>query len=324
MDSHCGKNEEGSIWWDFARNRALGSLGCSSELKELTGQAGVDDEFGGNTIRHSMMTKLRQEGASLEQVNEFTRHAPGSNVVDRFYNKPEKAQDLSSVVYVGQVIWIIQGGGGCNVDICCAGVDGNLFESNPLVGFETEPEPINHSTVFLMKLRSITSGHMGLSLDGKAHDGMKSQLVVVCYLDHITHAVVDWFWFAVKAKWYDNAKIPSCNPAYTNKDSIQYKEKIEFGGRTEYRRFRGRDRYVVITNPIEANEDRINYMDDARASAIARIDNLNASRNDYNASTLNIIQTFILAALPYLITSITDINDPLLALNGAADEASPK
>ncbi|KAA6325733.1 MAG: hypothetical protein EZS28_054033, partial [Streblomastix strix] len=98
MDSHCGKCEEGSIWWDFTHNRVLGCLGCSNELKELIGQAEVDDEFGGNTIRHSMMTKLRQEGASFEQVNEFTRHAPGSSVVDRFYNKPEKAQDLGSLL----------------------------------------------------------------------------------------------------------------------------------------------------------------------------------------------------------------------------------
>ncbi|KAA6368060.1 MAG: hypothetical protein EZS28_036411, partial [Streblomastix strix] len=63
-----------------------------------------------------------------------------------------------------------------------AGVDGNWFGSNPLVVFETNPEPFNHSTVFLMKLRvsnayhiqikgkelqSTTSGHMGLSFDGK-------------------------------------------------------------------------------------------------------------------------------------------------------------
>ncbi|KAA6377980.1 MAG: hypothetical protein EZS28_026493, partial [Streblomastix strix] len=112
------------------------SLDCIRELKELIIHAGVDDEFGGNTIRHSMMTKLRQEEASLEQVNEFTRHAPGSSVVDRFYNKPEKAEDLGS----------------------CAGIDGDWFGTNPLVGFETEPEPINHSTVFLMKLR-VSNSH---------------------------------------------------------------------------------------------------------------------------------------------------------------------
>ncbi|KAA6327075.1 MAG: hypothetical protein EZS28_053863 [Streblomastix strix] len=39
-------------------------------------------------------------------------------------------------------------GGGNSLWIGCAGVDGDWFGSNPLVGFETEPEPINHSTVF--------------------------------------------------------------------------------------------------------------------------------------------------------------------------------
>ncbi|KAA6366075.1 MAG: hypothetical protein EZS28_038399 [Streblomastix strix] len=97
MDSHCGKGQEGSIWWNFSHNRALGSLGCSSELKELILQADIDDEFGGNTIRHPMMTKLRQEGASLEYVNEFTRHASGSSVADRFYNMLEKADDLDGL-----------------------------------------------------------------------------------------------------------------------------------------------------------------------------------------------------------------------------------
>ncbi|KAA6399551.1 MAG: hypothetical protein EZS28_004917, partial [Streblomastix strix] len=49
MDSHCEKNEEGSIWWNFSHNRALGSLGCSGELKELIVQTGMEDEFGRNT-----------------------------------------------------------------------------------------------------------------------------------------------------------------------------------------------------------------------------------------------------------------------------------
>ncbi|KAA6358059.1 MAG: hypothetical protein EZS28_046413 [Streblomastix strix] len=41
-----------------------------------------------------------------------------------------------------------QSGEGREVMDNCAGVDGDWFGSNPLVGFETEPEPINHSTVF--------------------------------------------------------------------------------------------------------------------------------------------------------------------------------
>ncbi|KAA6358577.1 MAG: hypothetical protein EZS28_045896, partial [Streblomastix strix] len=150
MDSHCGKGQESSIWRGLTRNRVLGSMGCSSELRELVVYARVDDEFGGNTIRHSMMTKLRQEGTSLEQMNEFTRQAPGFSIVDRFYNKPEKAQDLGSGECYGGGwlrVWRMSG------VVDCAGVDGDWFGSNSLVEFEIEPDPIIHSTVFLMKLR---------------------------------------------------------------------------------------------------------------------------------------------------------------------------
>ncbi|KAA6380878.1 MAG: hypothetical protein EZS28_023598 [Streblomastix strix] len=34
------------------------------------------------------MTKLRREGATQEEVNVYTRHASGSNVVNDFYNNP--------------------------------------------------------------------------------------------------------------------------------------------------------------------------------------------------------------------------------------------
>ncbi|KAA6386029.1 MAG: hypothetical protein EZS28_018442, partial [Streblomastix strix] len=160
MMNHFGKGQEANIWRDFGRNRVLCSLGCSSDLKELIIQAELDDKFGGNVIRHSKMTKLRQERASLEQVNEFTRHAPGSSVVDRFYNKPEKAEDLDSLLLkeCGLIIymdwWAVVGDGvNWKQGMVGAGVDGDWFGSNSPVGFETEPEPINHSTVFLMKLK---------------------------------------------------------------------------------------------------------------------------------------------------------------------------
>ncbi|KAA6364498.1 MAG: hypothetical protein EZS28_039975 [Streblomastix strix] len=58
-----------------------------------------------------------------------------------------------------------------------ARVDGDWFGSNPLVVFETEPEPINHST-------STMSGHMGLSLDGQARDKMISYVVVGFWSHH--------------------------------------------------------------------------------------------------------------------------------------------
>ncbi|KAA6379191.1 MAG: hypothetical protein EZS28_025282, partial [Streblomastix strix] len=127
MDSHYGRSEEGNIQPGFARDRALGSIRCRSELKELIVQAGLDDDFGGNTIRHSMLTKLRQEEASLDQVNKFTRHAPGSMGC-------YMGICLIGVGYMnnGRVVqWWLGNGGMVEV---IAGVDGDWFGSNPLVG----------------------------------------------------------------------------------------------------------------------------------------------------------------------------------------------
>ncbi|KAA6313901.1 MAG: hypothetical protein EZS28_055674 [Streblomastix strix] len=49
------------------------------------------------------------------------------------------------------VVWEWRSGGyGCLKEwvMDFAGVDGDLFGSNPLGGFETVPEPINYCTVF--------------------------------------------------------------------------------------------------------------------------------------------------------------------------------
>ncbi|KAA6373948.1 MAG: hypothetical protein EZS28_030524 [Streblomastix strix] len=186
MDSHCGRSQEGNIWWDFTRSRALGSFGCSSELKEQIMQARMDDEFDGNTIRHSMMTKLRQEGASLEQVNEFTKHAPGSSVVDRFYNKQEKAVDLGvEELYAqymevkGVVMMELVGSEGDG----SAMVDGDQFGSNPLVAFETEPDPINHCTMSLMKLK--VSNTLQIQLKSGELQGIE-QIFILLIQNHNT------------------------------------------------------------------------------------------------------------------------------------------
>jgi hypothetical protein len=51
-----------------------------------------------------MMTKLRGEGASLEEVNDFTGHAPGSGIVDVFYNKPI-ARDIGALILKDSEVW---------------------------------------------------------------------------------------------------------------------------------------------------------------------------------------------------------------------------
>ncbi|KAA6380032.1 MAG: hypothetical protein EZS28_024443 [Streblomastix strix] len=61
---------------------------------------GIDQQYGGATVLHVMMTKLKKYGATQEEVNAFTRHAPGSNVIDVYYNKPV-GRDLSTLLLSG-------------------------------------------------------------------------------------------------------------------------------------------------------------------------------------------------------------------------------
>ncbi|KAA6388975.1 MAG: hypothetical protein EZS28_015501 [Streblomastix strix] len=57
----------------------------------------MDQEFAGSSVRHAIMTKMRKQGATQEEVNEATRHAPGSNACDIFYNKPV-TRDLGTLI----------------------------------------------------------------------------------------------------------------------------------------------------------------------------------------------------------------------------------
>ncbi|KAA6392865.1 MAG: hypothetical protein EZS28_011609 [Streblomastix strix] len=93
----CTKEMNEGIWLDYDKGRILGGIGCSKELRKLLDDIGVDQEFAGSSVRHAMMTKMRKEGATQEEVNEATRHAPGSNACDIFYNKP-MTRDLGALI----------------------------------------------------------------------------------------------------------------------------------------------------------------------------------------------------------------------------------
>ncbi|KAA6372477.1 MAG: hypothetical protein EZS28_031997 [Streblomastix strix] len=97
QDGECKQRTVEEIWWDFDKKKELGSIGCSKELRKILDQAEVDGCYAGSTVRHAMMTKQRGEGASLEEVNDFTGHAPGSGIVDVFYNKPI-ARDIGALI----------------------------------------------------------------------------------------------------------------------------------------------------------------------------------------------------------------------------------
>ncbi|KAA6357890.1 MAG: hypothetical protein EZS28_046584 [Streblomastix strix] len=94
---HCTKKENEGIWWNFQTNRKMGSQGCSKMLRSLLDEIGIDQKFGGSTVRHAMKTKLTSEGATLKEMNEFTRHQENSNCVDNFYNI-QVARDLGALL----------------------------------------------------------------------------------------------------------------------------------------------------------------------------------------------------------------------------------
>ncbi|KAA6393179.1 MAG: hypothetical protein EZS28_011292 [Streblomastix strix] len=66
-------------------------------LRKIMNEVRIDQQYEGATVRRAMMTKLRKYGATQEDVNDFTRHTPGSNVVDLHYNVPVK-RDLSTLL----------------------------------------------------------------------------------------------------------------------------------------------------------------------------------------------------------------------------------
>ncbi|KAA6380107.1 MAG: hypothetical protein EZS28_024367 [Streblomastix strix] len=68
-------------------------------LRARIWKVGVLKCYGSNTIRHSVLTALRNKGVTLEDVNKLTDHAYGSRVVDDFYNKPDSPKAIQD--YIG-------------------------------------------------------------------------------------------------------------------------------------------------------------------------------------------------------------------------------
>ncbi|KAA6398257.1 MAG: hypothetical protein EZS28_006208, partial [Streblomastix strix] len=93
----CTKKLDEGIWRYYERKKKLGGIGCSRELRLLLDEIGIDKEYAGSTVRHAKMTKLRDEGATQEEVNEATRLTTGSNACDTFYYKPI-ARDIGALI----------------------------------------------------------------------------------------------------------------------------------------------------------------------------------------------------------------------------------
>ncbi|KAA6361811.1 MAG: hypothetical protein EZS28_042662, partial [Streblomastix strix] len=127
--------QEESIFWDFKRQTAPSSHYCSQTLTTILRQFGIESPFNGPSIRHATMTKLRASGASVLEVNAFSRHILTSTVVDAFYYRPIQ-RDLGTLliqsVRPNKTAWVVQ---------------------NPefTVGFENNPAPPKTQGVISMQ-----------------------------------------------------------------------------------------------------------------------------------------------------------------------------
>ncbi|KAA6356893.1 MAG: hypothetical protein EZS28_047581 [Streblomastix strix] len=89
----CTKEMNEEICLDYDKGRILVGIGFSKELRKLLDDIGVDQEFAGSLVRQAMMTKMRKEGATYEEVNETAGRTPGPNTCDIF-NYKHMARDL--------------------------------------------------------------------------------------------------------------------------------------------------------------------------------------------------------------------------------------
>ncbi|KAA6357265.1 MAG: hypothetical protein EZS28_047208, partial [Streblomastix strix] len=89
------------IWWNLRKNIQATPDFCSHQLTAIIKRASVPDQYSGSTIRHAMMTRLRDAGASQAEINAFTRHSLTSNVVDAYYYRPVD-KDLASQFIINE------------------------------------------------------------------------------------------------------------------------------------------------------------------------------------------------------------------------------
>ncbi|KAA6369382.1 MAG: hypothetical protein EZS28_035091, partial [Streblomastix strix] len=71
-----------AVFWNFQKGIQASSYYCSQSLTSILRKAGIQQSYNGPSIRHACMTKLRSSGASVTEVNAFTRHTLTSTVVD--------------------------------------------------------------------------------------------------------------------------------------------------------------------------------------------------------------------------------------------------
>ncbi|KAA6392527.1 MAG: hypothetical protein EZS28_011942 [Streblomastix strix] len=88
----------GDDLWFTTKNKRMNEQQVRDFIRLRLREAGIPKEYGSNTIRSAVITKLRQSGLSLEEVNLLTDHAYGSRVVDYYYFRPEEPLQIGNIL----------------------------------------------------------------------------------------------------------------------------------------------------------------------------------------------------------------------------------
>ncbi|KAA6399276.1 MAG: hypothetical protein EZS28_005200 [Streblomastix strix] len=75
-----------SLWRTPTYQKPLASATLRKRIKEELIASGVPISFGSNTIRHSVSTRIRAHGVSIQQTNLLTDHAFNTAVTEQFNN----------------------------------------------------------------------------------------------------------------------------------------------------------------------------------------------------------------------------------------------
>ncbi|KAA6392688.1 MAG: hypothetical protein EZS28_011783 [Streblomastix strix] len=87
-----------SLFWNFYNQVPTSSYYCSRMLTGILRNSGNNPPYNGPSIRHASITNLRSSGASVTEVNAFSRHILTSTVVDAFYFRPVQ-RDLGQLQF---------------------------------------------------------------------------------------------------------------------------------------------------------------------------------------------------------------------------------
>ncbi|KAH7822378.1 uncharacterized protein MONOS_15910 [Monocercomonoides exilis] len=75
------------VWFDICENQPANLQRIKEELTAILRENGIPETFTSYSIRHAVTTRFaKKEGADWKAINVYARWAPGSRVIQEYYN----------------------------------------------------------------------------------------------------------------------------------------------------------------------------------------------------------------------------------------------